>query len=113
MEGGTDLPEISPPVLGSAGKINYQAQLNNENLRDDQNGGFLPSELSSKKLFDFQRKIRDLEIQVIDLKGIADRRMHAMSESLNTKLDREIKNMLSKQTSTENQQNQNFQIASD
>ena len=47
------------------------------------------------------------------MKGFAERRMHAISESLNTKLDREVKNVLTKQNSTENQQNQNFQIASD
>ena len=74
--------------------------MSEKNFEDRQ--GFLPTDLSERKIFDFQRKIRDLEIQVIDMKGFAERKMHSISESLNTKLDREVKNVLTKQTSVEN-----------
>ena len=45
------------------------------------------------RVVDFQKKIRDLEIQLIDQKGHFERKLNSVNESLIAKYDREIKNM--------------------
>ena len=65
------------------------------------------------KANDFQRKVRDLELQLIDNKAQTERTFTAMRESLFSKLERDLKNIASKQEQQDRVNNENFQVAAD
>ncbi len=48
------------------------------------------------KMSDFSKKIRDLELELIDSKAQNERSFNAMRESLYSKLERDIKTMQSR-----------------
>ena len=60
------------------------------------------------KLSDFQKKVRDLELALIDTKAQAERQFTALKESLFSKLERDLTNMQSKQASIDRTNINNF-----
>ena len=102
------------PVLPSSGEVPAygQRELNSENELPipvpslDNPNGIL-------KANDFQRKVRDLELQLIDQKAQTERTFTAMRESLFSKLERDLSNIASKQEQQDRVNNQNFQVAAE
>ena len=45
------------------------------------------------RLADMQRKVRDLELSIIDSKASTERMFNAMRESITSKLERDVKTM--------------------
>jgi len=54
-----------------------------------------------QKVLDFQTKVRDIELNVIDAKGDIERRMAAINEAVMSKMDRDLQNIEQKQTSVQ------------
>jgi len=59
-------------------------------------------------ILDLQNKMRELELQIIDLKGSQERRLTAMNEQFSSKIDRSIQSYEHKTVSLQSQHNSNF-----
>ena len=55
-----------------------------------------PDSNTMLKLSDYVRRVRDLELQLIDQKASTERRFNAMREALFSKLERDVKTIESK-----------------
>ena len=95
-------PEFVVPVLPSSDDLPAYAQRELNSEKDilqpiPQSQQSLDSQNGIIKMNDFQRKIRDLELQLIDQKAQTERNFTAMREALFAKLERDIKNIAAKQ----------------
>jgi hypothetical protein len=72
-----------------------------------------PSPALLNNILDLQNKMRELELQLIDLKGSQERRLTAMNEQFSSKIDRSIQSYEHKTVSLQSQHNSNFQVAAD
>ena len=70
----------------------------------------ISSDAGILKAGDFQQKVRDLELLLIDQKAQTERKFTAMRESLFSKLERDIKTIGSKQAQADALNSQNLAV---
>ena len=80
---------LSAPVLHSGGQVPPPLPRELNSHFDEPND---PS-MAIFKLSDVQKKVRELELKLIDSKAQLDRKFAATKESLSSKVERDIKTM--------------------
>ena len=90
--------EFAPPVLPEVHEVppmtfEYETE---QKLADDPAPNLPQTDSGLLKMADFSRKVRDLELQMIDSSAQTERKFNAMREALFSRLERDIKTISGK-----------------